>query len=222
MLQNRFNENKLTVIYNSLNYSAQLPIRNRLRFSQIYSNHFENNNPVILFIGRLTKIKKIPIILHAIYNLKISGINCNLAIVGEGEEHAKLIELSTKLSIDTNVWFYGPCRDEEKIAELIYNSKAMVSPGNVGLNAIHSLMYGTPVITHSTFSLQMPEFESIILSSTGSFFEYDSIKDLCEHIKHWIFLHDSERKIIRERAFTTIDSFFNPTYQLNKFSMILL
>ncbi len=67
------------------------------------------------------------------------------------------------------IWLYGACYDEEIIGELIFNAQLCVSPGNVGLTAMHSLVYGTPVITHNNFSNQSPEFEAIIDGKTGSF-----------------------------------------------------
>lgn len=71
--------------------------------------------------------------------------------------------------VDKNVWFYGSCYDEQTNAELIYNADMCVAPGNVGLTAIHAMTFGCPVITHSDFKWQMPEFEAIHPGKTGDF-----------------------------------------------------
>ena len=48
--------------------------------------------------------------------------------------------------------FQGAVFDESN-SELIYHSDLCVSPGNVGLTAIHSLTYGVPVATHTVTSV---------------------------------------------------------------------
>lgn len=72
-------------------------------------------------------------------------------------------------NLANNIWFYGACYDEIKNAALIYNADLCVSPGNVGLTAMHSMVFGTPVITHNDFKWQMPEFEAIEPGKTGDF-----------------------------------------------------
>ena len=55
----------------------------------------------------------------------------------------------------------GECYSEETNAKLIYNADLCVAPGNIGLTAIHVMMFGCPAITHNDFKWQMPEFEAI-------------------------------------------------------------
>ena len=56
-----------------------------------------------------------------------------------------------------------------KLLKNLYFILHFVSPGNVGLTAIHSLSYGTPVLTHNNFNNQMPEVESIQPGFNGYF-----------------------------------------------------
>lgn len=49
-------KSKIHVIYNSLNYDEQLPMRNKLVTSDFYQKHFRNNNHNLVFIGRLTTV----------------------------------------------------------------------------------------------------------------------------------------------------------------------
>jgi len=53
-----------------------------------------------------------------------------------------------------------------------------VSPGNIGLAAIHSLMAGTPVITHGEASVQGPEYEVVSEGLNGALFKRGSVEDL--------------------------------------------
>lgn len=50
MIKKGFKKEKLFIIHNSLNYNNQLNIRKNLMRTNIYKNHFNNNNNLI-FIG---------------------------------------------------------------------------------------------------------------------------------------------------------------------------
>ena len=161
MQKEGFDKNKLHVIYNSLNYQEQLKIRSRLEKNSVYKNYFDNDHPVLLFIGRLTKIKKLNMLIEAL-DLSIRDNKFfNLILIGDGKERQDLEAIVKKLGLERHVWFYGACYDEYIIGELIYNAYLCISPGNIGLTAIHSLTFGTPCITHNNFKSQMPEFEAI-------------------------------------------------------------
>jgi glycosyltransferase involved in cell wall biosynthesis len=162
----------------------------------------------------LTKIKRLNQIIEAQKILEEQGKNINLIFIGKGEEENTLKKLVNKLKLNHNVWFYGPCYDEIEIGELIYNADLCVSPGNVGLTAIHVLSYGTPVATHDDFYSQMPEFEVIEENITGFFFKKDSIKSIVKKIDDWLFCTQHDREEVRESCYKVIDSKFNPNYQL--------
>ena len=66
-------DSKLHVIYNSLSYDEQLPLRNSITPSDFYQKHFDNNYPNIVFIGRLTTVKKLDQVLKAVALLKGQG-----------------------------------------------------------------------------------------------------------------------------------------------------
>ncbi|MCD8208612.1 MAG: glycosyltransferase family 4 protein, partial [Bacteroidales bacterium] len=89
------------------------------------------------------------------------------------------------------VWFYGECYDEKKLAELFYNADLCVSPGNVGLVAIHAMQYGLPVVSHDNFETQMPEYETIVEGKTGALFKEGDVDDLCRVVKNWLDGHSA-------------------------------
>jgi glycosyltransferase involved in cell wall biosynthesis len=217
MITEGFNEAKLHVIYNSLNYEKQISVRNVLKKTDLFQKHFKNNNQVLIFIGRLTKIKRLDLLLEAHKLLLNKNQIFNLVFVGLGEEKEELVLMVNKLGLDEYVWFYGATYDEEEIGELIYNADICVSPGNVGLTAMHSMVYGTPVITHSEFKNQMPEFESIKEGVSGSFFENNNVNSLADAIQNWT-QKNTDREKIRLSCFEVIDSYFNPQFQLREIS----
>lgn len=215
MVKNGFDKDKIFVIHNSLDYDKQLCLRNSLSASPIYKEHFGNDYPTLIFIGRLTAVKRLDMLVDAIAKLNKNSFKVNLVLVGDGVMRKKLEEQARQLSIEMNVWFYGACYDEKKNAELIYNADLCVAPGNVGLTAIHSMMFGTPVISHDNFKYQMPEFEAIKSGVTGDFFYFKSVDSLCSVILEWFKLHVDDRQTIRENCFREIDKEWNPCYQIN-------
>lgn len=214
MVNRGVNPDKLFVIHNSLDYDKQITIRNKLKPSSIYTQHYDNNNKNIIFIGRLTKIKRLDILLYAIKHLKDKNININLTLVGDGVSRGELLEIVNKLEINKQVWFYGECYNEEENGQLIYNADVCVSPGNVGLTSIHSLTYGTPVITNDNFAYQMPEFEAIIDGVTGAFYHYDDYVSLSDAIEKWLYHENYDREYIRNKCYEEIDMQWTPYYQM--------
>jgi len=221
MIKEGFINEKLSCIYNSLDYDKQLMIRKKLNYLKIYNTHFKNENLNLIFIGRLTRSKRIDILLHALKKLKNQSQNFNLTLIGDGECKNKLISLSVQLGLIKNIWFYGACYNEEKLAELIYNADLCVSPGNVGLTAMHSMSYGTPVLTHNNYPYQMPEFEAIINEKTGIFFEYENYISLAEKIRYWFSLN-LDRGLIRKNCYDVIDTKYNPHYQISLLKNVIL
>ncbi len=221
MLKEGFKENRLNVIYNSLSYNEALQIRDKLIKTNLYKNHFDNDLPVIVFIGRFQPQKKLHKLLKTIINLRQNRNPVNLVMVGDGYDKKRLEEYTKLHKITNSVWFYGPCYDEQLIGELIYNADVCVSPGNVGLTAIHSLTYGTPVITHNNFSNQMPEFEAIEKGITGDFFEEENIKSLQNTIENWLSKHPVKDDQLIKACYKRIDDFYNPNYQIQVLKSVL-
>jgi glycosyltransferase involved in cell wall biosynthesis len=170
--------------------------------------------PTIIFIGRLTKAKRLTVLVEAVRKLNQANTRYNLLIVGSGEDQRYLKNIYNFLIDQGWLHFYGNCYDNNKTSKLIYHSDLCVSPGNIGLTAIHSLSYGTPVASHNNFNNQMPEVEAIIDGENGFLFEENSSDDLANKIDNW-FLNNFKidknliRKIIIEK--------YNPENQMRVF-----
>lgn len=222
LIKEGFDEKKLHVIHNSLAYDEQLALRKQLQPVDIYKNHFGNINHVLLFVGRLTSIKKLEMLLDAIAQNNKLGRHYNLILIGGGEKEKDLKQQCEVLSLDKQVWFYGPCYDEKVLGEFIFNADLCVSPGNVGLTAMHTMVFGTPVLTHNSLPYQMPEHEAIVEGKTGSYFEYDNTDSLAQKINEWFDKYGSEREQIRANCMNEIDENWTPYYQLKVIKQVLL
>ena len=217
-----FNTKNYHVIHNSLNYDRQIEFRNSGLLSNIFKQHFGNDNPVIIFIGRLTKVKQLDMLVEAISSLKNKGEDYNLVFVGDGVEGENLKKQVQKLDISKQVWFYGACYDERTNAELIFNADLCVAPGNVGLTAMHTMVFGTPVISHNNFPWQMPEFEAIQSGKTGDFFEYQNQQSLVDTISKWFASKKDCRDEVRQACYHEIDTQWNPEFQIEVYKKMLL
>ena len=206
--------NKLTTIYNSLDYDKQLAIRKTLQPSSIYKDHFKNENKNIVFIGRLTAIKRLDLLINAVSEMRRRDEIVNVTLIGDGAEREKLEMMVRQQGLNDQVWFMGSSYDEQLNAEMIYNADLCVSPGNIGLTAIHVLMFGCPAITNDDFNHQMPEFETIVDGKTGSFFQSDGYMSLADTISVWFASHECEREQVRSNCYNIIDSKWNPHNQI--------
>ena len=216
---------RLHVIYNSLDYKLQKSLREQKQESMVLELRrelFGSNNPYIIFVGRLTKVKRLDLLLSALPEMnRDSERNVRCVIVGDGPERQAL-ELQVKTNgLEGIVQFYGACHDEETLSDLIYAADVCVAPGNVGLTAMHSLAYGTPVITHDEKSWQMPEFEAIVPRVNGDFFIRDSVSDLTYKTCAVLDRSISNRTAVRASCCEVIDQKYNPEYQAKVIARVI-
>lgn len=214
MIKEGFKADKLFPIHNSLAYDQQIEIRKTLSDEPVFTAHFGNNNHNLFFVGRLTPVKQLDQILEAMSICNERGQRYNLTFIGGGAEMENLKAKAGSLRLSEQVWFYGPCYDEKVLSSLIYNADLCVSPGNIGLTAMHSMVFGTPCITHDDFPYQMPEFEAIKDGITGCFFKRNDVKDLSRCIDEWFRSKGGEREIVRKACMDVIDKEWNPYYQI--------
>lgn len=219
MIKQGFNPDKLFVIYNSLDVDNQLNI-----FQKIDRINLKNRKAklfkmpdafTIIFIGRLVKSKKILEVLTACNEIKKrdKGINC--LIIGDGPEKEVLKLYIAEKKLEDNVYLTGEIYDEKEIGEYFLMSDLMVSPGNVGLNCIHSMVYGVPVLTHNNFKFQNPEVEAIIPGKTGLLYEYGNFNSMVERIGEWEEMRESKINVVKN-CHLIINTLYNPVNHGNR------
>jgi len=222
MIKAGFDSSKIFVIYNSLDYGLQKKYFETYQKNNIKKEFtfFKNSKlKTILFLGRLTSVKKIDLLIKSLKKLNFQKVNFNLLIIGEGPQESLLKKMSKEGLEKGWIYFYGKTYEESELSKLIYSSDLMVSPGNTGLNSIHTLSYGTPVGTHNNFDKQMPEAAIIEDQKTGFFFNENDSDDLSIKIDLWfskfnINLTRAERRRI-------IDEKYNPEFQIKEIQKAL-
>jgi len=214
LIQEGLEESNLKVIYNSLDYDIHKKLRlsNDVIKKKNLTFFKDSERPYLIFVGRLTSTKRIDMLIKAVEKLNDMQLKVNLLLIGDGAEKQNLENLTIELNIHDSVHFYGACYDESYLGYFIYHASLCVSPGNVGLTAIHSLSFGTPVCTHSNLFNQMPEVEAIKEGMTGCYFEENNLDNLIEVIKNWMN-KKIKRENIRKQCYKVVDDYYNPYYQ---------
>lgn len=211
-------ENKLAVVYNSLNYEQTETFRKTYTDEtkeRLAKQYFSNPTlPIVFCISRLTKGKKIDLIIEAISVLKGQGFLLNCFIIGNGEEKTKLKTLISEHGLEHQVTLVGALYSESEISQYIMSSDACVCPGAIGLTAIHSLSYGVPIVTNDNFAFQGPEFEAIEPNITGYFYQDGDINDLALQIKNCLKLRSANKTKNMNDCLSVVQKFYNPSYQV--------
>jgi glycosyltransferase involved in cell wall biosynthesis len=207
---------KIHVLFNSLDYDTHLKLRESLGHldkKEIFPFLKNPADPTLIFIGRLTTSKKLDMLLRAVKALYLEGIKLNILMVGDGTERAMLEHYATDNLETGSFHFFGACYDEVIAGKLIAAADLCVSPGNVGLTAVHSLSFGTPLCTHNNWGNQGPEVEALEEGRTGIFFEENNLDDLILKLKEWSMNIPANREDLRRFCYTIIDTYYNPYYQ---------
>ncbi|MBU0607960.1 MAG: glycosyltransferase, partial [Armatimonadetes bacterium] len=143
--------------------------------------------------------------------LQARGRRVHCLLVGDGPERDALAAQAEAQQL--SVVFYGACYDEPTLARLFMLANACVSPGWIGLTAIHALTYGTPIITHDNANEQGPEWEAVTDGATGALFRQHDVADLAAKIGAWTA--DAQfTPQVRERCWQVIARYYNPEAQM--------
>lgn len=218
-----FDLNRIHVIGNSLDYDVQRDAREALYAypeadSENISSGMRLGSPYFLAVSRLVPEAGLNQAIEAMAKLPSNAV---LVIVGDGPER-KSLELRAR-ELDVDARFLGAVYDEALLASLFTNARAVVSPGKVGLLAIHALGYGAPVITHDDLDRQMPEVEAIEPEMTGILFRYGDRQSLVSAMQRYFNLSDNapERTACRAAAISRIEQDFTPEAQTAKITRAL-
>lgn len=162
----------------------------------------------ILYIGRLTTRKNVDVLVRAFAQARpLLPTNTMLTIIGSGAELQSLESLVSDLKINAQVEFIPEIYQETELSPFFNSAWASVSPGSIGLSAIHSLAYGVPMIVAQGVP-HGPEAAALKENRTTLFFPAGDVKSLAETII--VLRQDAERhaSMCRE-AMATVERDFS-------------
>ena len=144
----------------------------------------------LLFVGRLQQRKRLDLLVEAFAKVvRALPTGTTLDIVGDTprpglghfmldlETCARLQQRAAATGVDDRVVFHAGTENEDELAKFFKRAYAYVSPGHVGLGALHGFAYGVPAITRRA---RYP--------SHGA--EVDNLKDGCNSL-----LYDSDAEL---------------------------
>lgn len=219
MLKDGFNEKKLNVIFNSLDTTKQIALLEKSNLELIANQKIKIfKSPdlfTVIFIGRLVKAKNIQFLLNAVKQFSEERFPINCIIIGEGPESENIINFVLNNKLENNIHLCGAIYEEEEICKFFQMSDLMASPGNVGLNCMHSFAYGVPVLTHNNFQYHGPEVEAIMPGETGLLYEHNNYQDFLQKIKEWRNINLPKEET-RKKCHDILLSKYNPASHAQK------
>jgi glycosyltransferase involved in cell wall biosynthesis len=151
---------------------------------------------VVLFVGRMRRVKKVEHLIEAFNAIDDPDIGC--VIVGDQMDY----DLS-KLIKRNNVLYLGEVFDpkNERMSQLFKASDLFCIPGDVGLGMNEAFYWGLPVVTEN--GLQPPEIHYLTSGRSGFIVEENDINALREKIL-LLLQNDSLRAEFSRNARTDI------------------
>jgi glycosyltransferase involved in cell wall biosynthesis len=213
-----FDPRRIHVVYNSLDYESQRLTRDSISYEESRQFLGERigkpleSKRVVLCSARLTSLKRFDLVVQAV--AKIPNDRPLIVFVGDGPVRSELSELAQ--SLDVECYFLGACYDENVLARVFTASSVVVSPGNVGLTAMHAMAYGLPAISHSDFDRQMPEVEAIVPGVTGYLYSWNCADGLAATLVQHFGKSNEEVAAMRLACIAMIETFFNAKNQVRK------
>jgi glycosyltransferase involved in cell wall biosynthesis len=140
-------DGRVQVIYNGLDLDGLSPLPSRGLLRQKLG--IPPEAPVVLFLGRLHRIKGIGLLVRAFARLREEARDAVLVIAGPDDgESAVLQALAGRLQLREAIRVAGPLYGREKLAAYV-DADVVASPGAYeifGLVPFEALMCGTPVV----------------------------------------------------------------------------
>jgi glycosyltransferase involved in cell wall biosynthesis len=174
----------------------------------------------ILCIGRLIPEKKPELLLRAFAQATAEhGLNANLILVGEGSERPLLERLAAETGVSDRVVFVGSAYGQTELAPHFNRSRLSVSPGYIGLSAIHSMAYGLPMLVADD-EPHSPEIAAIKDGINACFFAANDVKD-CAHAMKQMYCDGAALSRMSQAARQTVREQFSMDAMVNAFEQAI-
>jgi len=149
------------------------------RIQKIKAAEFDSD---IIFVGRLTKEKNIPLLLNAIGIIKREIPDVRVLIIGDGPERKRLENLSKRLDISGNVQFLGFLETHDDVIVHMKASKVFAFPSlreGFGIVVLEANASGLPVVT---VDYEMNASRDLIVEGKNGFVSELNENDFAEKI----------------------------------------
>lgn len=213
-----FKEDSVFTVRNSLDYEYQVKIKSEITREKITEIRerfrcVSHGDRLVFCSSRLENNKDLHLLIQAVKILKEKQRNVKALLIGSGDLKQTLVELAQKEQVQDRLIFWGPCYDERILGEMISACELCVVPGALGLTAMHSMVYGIPVLTRENTSyLHGPEVEAVIENKTGGFYRHGDVAHLAQRIEEMLYPEPAKNRM-SENCMKMIQENFTPAYQ---------
>ncbi|ASJ03586.1 hypothetical protein A3L09_10120 [Thermococcus profundus] len=145
---------------------------------------FEVNESVVLFVGRLEKIKNVDFLIRSFAILLRNAPNSRLVIVGRGTQQKNLANLAKDLGIEDRITFMGEV-NPEKIPE-VYNCADVL--------ALPSLSEASPTVVREALACGIP----VVSMNVGD------VNKIITNPKLGIIVNEYNEKLFADALFETL------------------
>jgi glycosyltransferase involved in cell wall biosynthesis len=162
-----------------------------------FSKGEKSETPLILYLGRLKKYKKVSDIIKSVSLIQPKIQDLKLIIAGIGEERPGLEELTKNLNLEKYVHFEGYANEDRK-KELLRKSWVLVYPSmqeGWGISVIEANASGTITVGSNSPGLK----DSIKDGQTGLLYETSNVDDLTKTLSS-ILTNKTRRTALENNA----------------------
>ncbi|MCI0331193.1 MAG: glycosyltransferase family 4 protein [candidate division Zixibacteria bacterium] len=141
----------------------------------------KEKEPLVVYLGRLKKYKSVDHLLGAFAKIASDFSKARLIIIGEGDDHPRLADLTRKLGIESRVTYTGFAPKEEKV-NWLQKAWVVVCPSlkeGWGLTNIEANACGTPVVCADVPGLR----DSVAPGKSGLLYPYGQTDRLAAHLR---------------------------------------
>ncbi len=177
-------KDKIKVIYNGIDVKEYS-----------FNPHSMKKVPNILYLGRLSKEKNIPLLIYCVAKLRDDNIDVKLTIAGDGQEKERLESLISKLRLYGEIELTGFV-ERKNVGKIFSESDIFVLPSRTEVlpNVIlEAMAVGIPIIASNVGGIP----ELIRDGIDGFLFESDNLVSLVQKIKTLIESPEAGGQFVR-------------------------
>jgi len=185
------------------------------KVKQIKDDYF--NKKIILYAGRLVKVKNLPLLLKAVAMIRNSKHNIILLIIGEGGEKAKLKRKVRRLEIEDAVVFISSAPQKD-LVNYYHAADVFVLPSfseSLGKVLIEAGAAGCPVVSTETTGAR----DVVVEGRTGYLVPIGDENAMVEKILKVLRMEESERKEMAKNAQRILEEKFSQEKSIEKVVM---
>lgn len=140
----------ITILREGINFHAMKILTNDEK--KIFKKKYQlENKKIILYVGRLSREKNLPLLLQVLALIHKKHSNIHLLIVGDGPQKKELMKTAEKLGIENAVTFTGTIPRKKILSDGIYSACDLFLTASkfetFGLTVLEAMGSGLPIIT---------------------------------------------------------------------------